>query len=311
MENCLNINGYFSYKTNYFESFSEFWNVYNNIDNRYVNFLCCNIRSVNSNFDELTLFLENDPNSDKIDVIILTETWHNPLDQNVYTIYEEYKLFFSTIKRNQNDGIFVFVRYNYSVNFFEYDFPETNIVKLTFTNSGIPIILLYIYRSPSTDINVFNNTVNKVITENKNTGYYTVLIGDMNINIVGDNDLNNDYLNLLLENVFASFINLYTRLPNWQKHACLDYIFVHNEKHLITQINAGIIQIDLTDHFITCISIPINTVSINKSKLVFIIYHKKMKKCLFEEKWTEVYNDNNANECFSELQKIISSYINK
>lgn len=117
---------------------------------------------MSSNFDELTLFLENDLNYDKIDVILLTETWHNPLNQNVFDI-EGYKLFFSTIKRNQNDGIFVFVRNNYGVDFFEYDFIETNIVKLTFTNVGIPIILLCLYRSLSTDINIFNNSVGKLI----------------------------------------------------------------------------------------------------------------------------------------------------
>lgn len=162
MENFPNINGYLSYRTNYFESFTEFWHVNNNINNRYINILCCNIRSVSSNFDELTLFLENDSNNDKIDVIILTETWHNPLNQNVFEI-DGYKLFFSTIKRNQNDGIFIFVRNKYNVDFFEYDFIETNIVKLTFTNVGVPIILLCLYRSPSTDINIFNNTVIKLI----------------------------------------------------------------------------------------------------------------------------------------------------
>lgn len=84
MENSLNINGYLSYKTNYFESFTELRNVKNNIVNRYLNFLCCNIRSVNSNFDELTIFLENDPNIDKIDVIFLTETWHNSFKRNFF-----------------------------------------------------------------------------------------------------------------------------------------------------------------------------------------------------------------------------------
>lgn len=77
IENPLSINGYLSYKTNYFESFTAFRHVNNYIHNKYVNIICCNIRSVNFNFDELTLFLENDPNSDKIDVIVLTETWHN------------------------------------------------------------------------------------------------------------------------------------------------------------------------------------------------------------------------------------------
>jgi len=112
MENAFNINGSLSYKTNYFESFSEFIDVNNSINNKYVNIICCNIRSMNANFDELTLFLESDQNKNKIYVIVLTETWHDPLSQGAYVI-EGYNHLFSTIKRNQNDGIFVFVRNNY------------------------------------------------------------------------------------------------------------------------------------------------------------------------------------------------------
>lgn len=133
----------------------------------------------------------------------------------------------------------------------------------------------------------------------------------MNIIIIGDNVSNNDYLNLLSENGFVSFINLYTRLPNGQKHSCLDHIFVHNEEHLITQINAGILQTDITDHFTTCVSIPINTFFTNKNKLAFRIDHDKIKKLLYEENWMEMYNKNNANECYSEFQKIISNNINE
>jgi len=57
MENCFNIKGYLNYKTNYFESFSEFIYKKNDKYNKYLNIICCNIRSVNSNFDELTLFI--------------------------------------------------------------------------------------------------------------------------------------------------------------------------------------------------------------------------------------------------------------
>lgn len=62
-------------------------------------------------------------------------------------------------------------------------------------------------------MNTFIKTLSEVIRENKKKDNYTVLIGDTNINIVGINPLNNDYLNLLSENGFASFINSYTRLP--------------------------------------------------------------------------------------------------
>lgn len=78
MENCLNINGYLSYKTNYFDSFSEFIDVNNCINNKYLNIICCNIRSVNANFNELVLFLESEQNINKIYVIVLTVTWHDP-----------------------------------------------------------------------------------------------------------------------------------------------------------------------------------------------------------------------------------------
>lgn len=60
---------------------------------------------MNSNFDELTLFLENDSNIYIVDVIVLTETWH---DSN-YCVYviDGYKLYYSTIKRNRNSDCFL------------------------------------------------------------------------------------------------------------------------------------------------------------------------------------------------------------
>lgn len=84
---------------------------------------------MNSNFYELTIFLENDPNRNKIDVIVQTETWHDP-SHCVYVI-DGYNLYYTTIKRNQNDGILIFVKNNYYIDFFEYDFIETNIFKLS------------------------------------------------------------------------------------------------------------------------------------------------------------------------------------
>lgn len=65
------------YRTNYFESFSEYNSYLNNKGESLLNIICFNIRSVNAHFDELLLFLENDVNNKEIDVIVLTETWHN------------------------------------------------------------------------------------------------------------------------------------------------------------------------------------------------------------------------------------------
>jgi len=47
-------------------------------------------------------------NRNKIDVIVLTETWHDS-SKCVYVI-DGYNLYYSTIKRTQNYGILVFVK---------------------------------------------------------------------------------------------------------------------------------------------------------------------------------------------------------
>lgn len=58
--------------------------------------MCTNIRSVNANFDELLLFLENGINYKKIDIFILTETWHH-VENCLYSI-SGYNTYFSNTK---------------------------------------------------------------------------------------------------------------------------------------------------------------------------------------------------------------------
>lgn len=45
--------GYLNYRTNYYESFSEFVHINNNLFSNYFNIICCNIRSINAHFDKL------------------------------------------------------------------------------------------------------------------------------------------------------------------------------------------------------------------------------------------------------------------
>jgi len=82
MNNILDvIEKYNNYNTKYFESLTDTLNNFNlntNINSAaFFNALCTNIRSVNANFDELLLYLENYINYKKIGILILTETWHN------------------------------------------------------------------------------------------------------------------------------------------------------------------------------------------------------------------------------------------
>jgi hypothetical protein len=179
---------------------------------------------------------------------VLTETWHDAsihCNNNI----DGYNLFYSSINRNQNDGLFIFVKDIFNVELYEYDFVETNFVKLTLINLCIPINILCVYRSFSTDISNFISILRKVLNEYKYKGGYTILIGDININILGNNSINNQYLDSLSENGFASFININTRLSISRNHSCIDPIFIKSNDHLIRTVNAAVQQTDITDHF--------------------------------------------------------------
>lgn len=106
----LSTSNFSNYTTNYFRSFSDFIYCHKIINGFFLNVLCCNIRSVNSNLDELLLFLENDKKNLLLDIIILTKTWH---DVNCCNIsIRDYNTYFTKIKRNQNDRIIVLYKKN-------------------------------------------------------------------------------------------------------------------------------------------------------------------------------------------------------
>jgi len=112
------------------------------------------------------------------------------------------------------------------------------------------------------------NSLLKVIDDSKLISAIMVLTGDMNINVIGIQENNNKYLNLISESQFVSFINVYTRLPNGFNHACLDHVFINGNDYLTSKINAGVILTDITDHCTICVSIPTNTEFVKRKKNV-------------------------------------------
>lgn len=141
-----------------------------------------------------------------LDVIVFTETWHTADNCN-YKI-PGYKLFVSTHKRNQNDGIMVFIKDKLSIEMYEYNYSTANFIKLKLPVNDIQINILCVYRSPSGDIDSFLSSFDSILTADRKLSGYYMIIGDLNINIVGTKLINNDYLDMLSEYGFRSFINV-------------------------------------------------------------------------------------------------------
>jgi len=300
----------YKYRTNYFSSFSEYESYVNNKNTSLLNIICFNIRSVNAHFDELLLFLENDVNSDKIDVIVLTETWHN--SSSCHYMIPGYNIMFSNTKRNQNDGIILFVKNYLNADFFDFDFLEYNIVKLSLIINKLSIIIICTYRSPSSDCMGFINSLKYIFNNlNLNSGVIT-LIGDMNINIIGSETVNNyDYLDLLSESGFCSYINVFTRLSVGQRHSCLDHAFIRDNNNSFNNINAGVLLTDITDHCSIIVSIPAPVKAKHVNNIINIINYDKLKLILCNEKWSEIYESNSVNTCFTYFQNKITKAIDE
>jgi hypothetical protein len=80
---------------------------------------------------------------------------------------------------------------------------------------------------------------------------------------------------------------VYTRTPNNSRHSCIDHIFVKNNS-VINNFEAGVIQANITNHFLTVLAIPID-INIkykhhnNNKNTIEIINHEKVKTNLQSE----------------------------
>jgi len=112
---------------------------------------------------------------------------------------------------------------------------------------------LCIYRSLSGDRNEFLTNLNSIFTTFKNFNEKIIIIGDINLNIVVNKCVDNEYLDNLSENDFKYFINVFTRTPIGMRPSCLDQIFIKNVNQC--KIEVGVLQTNITDHFSTILSI--------------------------------------------------------
>lgn len=174
----------------------------------------------------------------------------------VFTI-PGYDTYYSHTKRNQNNGVIVFMKCVFSVFWYEFGSVDSNILKLSLCINNTPLVFYCIYRSPAIVTNDFIvNLRNSFDKENSDKGY-SFLIGDMNINILVNT--NNDYLDMLAKHGYKSYIIIYTRLNPNSNYLCLNHIFIKTHLSNLNLIKAGVIQSHITDHFSTFVTLPISS----------------------------------------------------
>ena len=190
-----------------------------------------NIRSINKNFDELSVLTEL--LGFQCDVIVLSECWLSKVLE--LPILEGYNSYSTKNNYNQNDGCAIYIKSSIKCEVQEPQFAEANC--LICHLSDISIIALY--RSPSfRTIDNFIESLDQVL---KVPSQNVVLIGDINIDIKdGSIDRNSDeYLSCAASNGFLPAHLFPTRHSN-----CLDHALLKTNKTATTVV----IESSITDH---------------------------------------------------------------
>lgn len=85
------------------------------------------------------------------------------------------------------------------------------------------------------------SVLNNIWSKNSNCKDFGIIIGDININVIGVSSIDNDYLDILSMWEFKSFINLNMRTPINAKYYCIDNISVKNN-NLINTFQGGVFK---------------------------------------------------------------------
>lgn len=296
-------------KTQIINNISNFNNIHLNKQHNY-KILHINIRSISKNIDELAIFLNQ--LSLNFEIIVLTET-HYVYDPQIFKL-DGYNILYNEGTLNRNDGVIVLIkptlRYTYNI----VNIGEIRALQLNVTKNEKNFIITAIYRSPSTCPKNFNIQLLKYMDGIKG-GDMHIIVGDINIDILSDNDYIEEYKNIMSAHGFISYINKHTR-P--QSKTCLDHFFIKSSLHNDdSKIRSYIFEYDITDHYPIAVTFEIDKMADKKNNLTSKQKYKKyinyanLKSDLRQEKWRVVYEENNVDIVTNAFIETLNHYIKK
>lgn len=243
-----------------------------------------NIRSLAKNIDDLIVLLDN--LSVEFDLIILTET-RKLYDHTIFKI-QGYDSIYNQGSLNKNDGVLVYVKssLNYTTKI-EW-LGEIKVVTVTVIDKNKKIEIDAIYRSPNSDPKIFNQNLITFLNDRKRN-LTRVITGDININLLNNNnEVVDEYKNIMSAFGYISYINEYTRLPS---QTCLDHFFI-NDPHS-SNCKSYIFKYNITDHCPIALTFERKRENTQSSKYNYKYYidYKTLRNNLASEKWEMLYKE--------------------
>lgn len=284
-----------------------------------IKIVCCNVRSCNSNFNNLISELQS--LNFNYDILVLTETWLNSNMENLFKIPN-----YDCISVNRPDckkggGIRVYFKDTMEVEKCDtisgiFDSHEALFLKFS-VKDCITFILGSFYRPPNKSVRSFISYMeNTLLTDTQIISNKCIFAGDFNININEGailNNINCEFINLLNENSFDQHVHVPTRCSSTtgQPTTIIDHVWTNFNN--IFQVN--VINTPISDHL--PISLTIQTKIPNISQVIkFRDYsasnYQRLdadKEVLFQN--YSVNNDLSVDREFDRFSKWLTSILNK
>lgn len=243
-----------------------------------------NIRSVSKNFQELEVFLSSYDNC--FDCICLTETWK--IDNINYFSLNGYDSYYNNSQINQNDGVLLYIKNNISHKVDLIEFGPITFLTAYITLSSKSILITVVYKPPPIDEVIFIQNLTEYLNSHKKYYDYQIFLGDINIDILTNNNISNAYLDSLYTFGYISQINEYTRVQQ-NSASCIDHIFI---KSLFDNVTPFILRTAITDHYSTAIGIASNIELSTTDRSYYMcskINTKKLQNIMEQEQWNDFY----------------------
>jgi len=162
-----------------------------------------NISSISAHFNDLAILLGSVVSY--FDIIVLCETW---LLNDYQFKLNGYKTINSLGIFNKSDGVTVLIRQSINVLQIEKQILlNCNSIQLIFQIDKLVFSMICIYRSPNDNLELFLKSLELTLPQ-INKRYKNIIYGDINIDIIRNSNISNEYLNIMARNGFLRCIVL-------------------------------------------------------------------------------------------------------
>ena len=211
-----------------------------------------NVRSVHKNISKVVEF--NDCAEFPFSIIALSETWLTDVNCNLYNI-NGYNAEHTVRKVKRGGGVSLYIKDKVSYSKIDELSLSNDILESVFISinkcefqSEKDIIVGVIYRPPNTNVSLFNELMESLLSKIDMNKHKLYLAGDYNINLLNSDShaSTSDFIDLMYTSSLFPLICKPTRVQN-RSATIIDNIFSNisiNERHM-----NGIFINDLSDHF--------------------------------------------------------------